>query len=59
MPHLMACGDAPSCKWTDLAIPNLAGVNCDKHWEVSNSNDRGLGEEEEAEKRYVKTEQHR
>ena len=35
MSHLMACGDAPNCTWTDLAFPTLAGVNCAKHWEES------------------------
>ena len=35
MSHLMTCGDAPNCTWTDLAIPNLAGVNCGKRWEES------------------------
>ena len=33
MSHLMTCGDAPNCTWTDLACPALAGVNCAKHWE--------------------------
>ena len=28
MSHLMTCGDAPNCTWTDLAMPTLAGVNC-------------------------------
>ena len=35
MSHLMTCGDAPNCTWTDLAFPTLAGVNCAKHWEES------------------------
>ena len=35
MCHLMACVDAPSCTWTALAMPTLAGVNCAKHWEES------------------------
>ena len=35
MYHLMTCGDAPNCTWTDLAFPTLAGVNCAKHWEES------------------------
>ena len=35
MSHLMTCGDAPNCTWTDLACPTLAGVNCAKHWEDS------------------------
>ena len=35
MYHLMTCGDAPNCTWTDLAFPTLAGVNCVKHWEES------------------------
>ena len=26
MSHLMTCGDAPNCTWTDLAIPTFAGV---------------------------------
>ena len=26
MSHLMTCGDAPNCTWTDLAFPTLAGV---------------------------------
>ena len=47
MYHLMTCGDAPNCTWTDLAMPTLASVNCAKHWEESNSNCRGLDEEEE------------
>ena len=48
MSHLMTCGDAPNCRWTDLAFPTLAGVNCAKHWEEwpSNSGYRGLDEEE-------------
>ena len=25
MYHLMTCGDAHSCTWTDLAMPTLAG----------------------------------
>ena len=38
MYHLMACGDAFKCTWTDLAIPTNAGVNCAKHWKgLSNS----------------------
>ena len=37
MSHLMTCGDAPNCTWTDLvAMPTLAGVK---------SNYRGLDEE--------------
>ena len=28
MSHLMTCGEAPNCTWTNLAIPTLAGVNC-------------------------------
>ena len=32
MYHLMICGDAPNCTWTDLAIPTFAGVNCAKLW---------------------------
>ena len=35
MYHLMTCGDAPNCTWTDLAMPTLAGVNCAKQWEES------------------------
>ena len=35
MSHLMICGDAPNCTWTDLAFPTLAGVNCARHWEES------------------------
>ena len=35
MSHLMTCGDAPNCTWTDLAFPTLAGVNCANHWEES------------------------
>ena len=49
MSHLMTCGDAPNCTWTDLAIPTLAGVNCATHWEESDLSvlsDRRLDEEE-------------
>ena len=35
MSHLMTCGDAPNCTGTDLAMPNVAGVNSAKHWEES------------------------
>ena len=35
MYHLMTCGVAPNCTWTDLAMPTIAGVNCAKHWEES------------------------
>ncbi len=48
MYRLMTCGDAPNCTWTDLAMPNLAGVNCaNTGRNLSNSNYRGLDEEEE------------
>ncbi len=30
MYHLITCGDAPNCTWTDLAFPTLADVNCAK-----------------------------
>ena len=30
MYHLMPCGDALNCTWTDLSFPTLAGVNCAK-----------------------------
>ena len=33
--HLMTCVDAPNYTWTDLAMPNITGVNCGKHWEES------------------------
>ena len=33
MYHIMTCGDALNCTWTDLAMPNLVGVNCAKHRE--------------------------
>ena len=49
MYHLMTCGDAPNCTWTDLAMPNLAGVNCaNTGRNLSNSNYRGLDEEEKS-----------
>ena len=35
MSQLMTCGDAPNCKWTYLAMPTLAAVNCTKHWKES------------------------
>ena len=35
MSHLMTCGDASNCTWTELAFPTIAGVNCAKHWEES------------------------
>ena len=35
MSHLMTCGDATNCTWTDLAMPNPAGINSAKHWEES------------------------
>ena len=35
MYHLMTCGDARNCMWTNLAIQILADVNCAKHWEES------------------------
>ena len=35
MSHLMPCGDALNCTWTDVAMPTLAGVNCAKHGDVS------------------------
>ena len=49
MCHVMTCGDAPNCTWTDLAMSTLAGVNCANHYgrNLSNSNYRGLDGEEE------------
>ena len=53
MHHIMTCGDAPNCTWTDLAMPTLAGVNCgctvncaNTGRNLSDSNYRGLDEEE-------------
>ena len=46
MSHLMTCGDAPNCTWTDLAFPTLAGVpNTGRN--QSDSGYRGLDEEAE------------
>ena len=49
MYHLMTCGDAPTCTWTDLTIPTLVGVNDrvpNDGRNLSNSSYRGLDEED-------------
>ena len=33
--HRITCVDAPNCKWTELAVPTLAVVNCANNWDES------------------------
>ena len=44
MSHLMTCGDAPNCTWTDLALPVSTVPNTGRN--QSDSRYRGLDEEE-------------
>ena len=48
MYHLMTCGDAPNCTWTDwLCQPLPVSTVPNTGWNLSNSTYRGLDEEEE------------
>ena len=45
MAHLITCGDATNCTWTDLSIPTVSSVpNTGRI--LFDSSDRGLDEEE-------------